>query len=142
MSAMTATPSSPSRISGGKIAAFVIWCLGVYMTNKFFEQMGFGGEYRVFLALAIQVVLTMGQGPVWAGRGNILSYSLLFFDALINFGGCLAFSTGLDRAGSVQAFTGSFFSWNGDFPVLFEAIVALFIASLIAGLPEYLWKRG
>ena len=142
MTTTSATSGGVRTISGSKLTSVMIWGVGCYMTHAFFTQMNFGGDYRLFLAVVIQVVLSIGQSPVWSGRGNILSWALLIADAVINFGGCMSFSAGLDKTGSVQALLGSFAGWTGDIPTFIEAFLALFIAAIVAGLPEYLWKRG
>lgn len=144
MTAMTAQSGGGSgvrSVSGAKVASAAIWVIGCYMTHEFFTQMNFGGQYRLALVIIIQLILTAGQSPVWYGRGSVISVALLVADALINFGGCLAFTSQLDQTGSIQAFQQSFVGRSGDIPGLVEAIVAACIAALVAGLPEYLWRR-
>jgi hypothetical protein len=92
------------------------------------------------MTVVLQLVLTLGQSPVWAGRGGMLSYVCLFIDATFNFGGVMSFMVNVDQMGSVQAMGATFFQWGGDLPLPLKGALALFLAAVIAGLPEYLWK--
>ena len=141
MTATAATARSHS-VPGHKIVSVLVWALGCFMTHQFFLQIRFGGEFTFLLAVVVQLVLTVAQGPVWAGRGNIISYTALALDALINFGGVLAFVSNIDQSGSFQAFTGSLIGWTGNLPFWFEGLAACFLSAIVAGAPEALWKRG
>ena len=136
------TMSRGPSVPGNRIVSVLVWGLGCYMTHQFFVQIRFGGEFTFLLAVIVQLVLTVAQGPVWAGRGNIVSYTALALDALVNFGGVLSFVANVDQSGSFQAFTGSLIGWTGNLPFWFEGLAACFLSAIVAGAPEALWKRG
>lgn len=111
------------------------------MTYAALDQISSFTPGALFMAtIIIQFVLTLGQSPVWTGRGNMLSYTCLLIDTVFNFGGCMAFMANVDQMGSVQSMGVTFFQWSGELPMPLKGVLALFIAAVIAGLPEYLWK--
>lgn len=128
-------------VPGNKVGAAIIWITGAYMTREFLGQITPLESGALLLwAFVIQVVLTLGQSPVWRGRGDAISYTCLIADAVINFGGVMFFMANIDDSGSVQALSGAFFGSSGEWPLFVKGLLALFFAAIIAGLPEYLWK--
>lgn len=135
--------SGGSALPGYRIIAVVIWATGLFMTYNFFDQIVDLGAGGVILSAAVaQVILTWAQSPVWNGRGGLIGWVALFIDALINFGGIMFFVAGIDRAGSVVALAGSFGASEGEWPMWVKAIIAMALSAIVAGLPEYFWKRG
>lgn len=131
------------KIPGNKVAAGLIWGLGCFMTVAALSQAAppeMSQGVIVGLALGLQVVLTLGQSPVWAGRGGLISYVLLATDAIINFGGTMAVLANIDDVGSVQAMSATFIGYSGEWPMVVKGVLALFVSAVIAGLPEYLWS--
>jgi hypothetical protein len=131
------------NMPGNKIAAGLIWGLGCFMTIAALSQAAppeMSGGAIMALAIGLQVVLTLGQSPVWAGRGGLISYVLLGTDAIINFGGTMAVLANIDDVGSVQAMTATFVGYGGEWPMFVKGLLALFVSAVIAGLPEYLWS--
>jgi hypothetical protein len=128
-------------LPGGKIAGGVVWFLGVGMTYAAVDQMtAWDSGATIFFAIGLQIALTLGQTPVWAGRGDVFSYAALLTDSVINFGGVFAVLVNLDQMGSLQALT-SLVGFYGPWPMWVKGVVALAVSALVAGLPEYLWKR-
>jgi hypothetical protein len=131
-----------ATLPGYRIIAGVIWATGLFMTFNFFDQITELGVGQTLLAAMVcQVILTWGQSPVWSGRGGLIGWVALSLDALINFGGIMFFVANIDQAGSVIALAGSF-GVSGEWPMLVKAIIALVLSAIVAGLPEYFWKRG
>lgn len=128
-------------VPGNKVGAGVIWVVGAVMTYQFFDQIteATGGGV-LMVAVVCQLVLTLAQGPVWRGRGGAISYAALFVDAVINFGGVMFYLANIDQAGSVQAIMSSFLGMSGEMPMIVKATLALIVAAIVAGLPEFLWK--
>lgn len=125
---------------GTKIGAVVIWLIGTVMTYAALDQMtDWEGGKTLMAAVALQVVLTVGQSPVWRGRGGVISYVMLAVDAVINFGGTMAILANIDQMGSVQAITATFLDYSGDWPGWLKGLLALVAAAFVAGLPEFLW---
>lgn len=128
-------------VPGNKVGASIIWGLGTYMTYAALDQMSDQSAGTVFmLAIGLQVVLTLGQSPVWKGRGNAIGYTCLALDALFNFGGVMSFVVDFDQVGSVQALAATFFETSSAMPMPLKGLLGLFLSAIIAGLPEYLWK--
>ena len=129
-------------IPGKKIAAAIIWFIGLSMTAVVVTELapGVSSATAFGAGVALQLVLTLVQSRVWAGRGDLFGYVALFIDALINFGGVMAIMVNVDRVGSVQAFTASTIGYAGAWPDPLKALLALAVACAIAGLPERLWK--
>jgi len=131
------------NMPGGKIAAGLIWFVGLSMTAVAVNEMsGWPAAQSFGAAIVLQVILTLTQSKVWAGRGGIFSYTALFIDAVINFGGVMALLANIDDVGSVQAMSATFAGYSGDWPMWFKGVLAFAASALIAGLPEYLWKEG
>jgi hypothetical protein len=129
--------------SAPKAAALVIWILGLGMTYAAINQMTTMNSFMAaLLAVSVQLALTVGQGPVWAGRGGVFAYSLLVIDAIINFGGVMAIFVNVDQVGSVQALQATFIGTSSMWPMWVKGIVALVISAGVAGLPEYFWSLG
>jgi len=129
------------NITGNKVAAGILWAIGCVMTYAALDQMTDWNPGTLFgLTLALQWGLTAGQSPVWRGRGDAISYTLLAVDAVINFGGTMAILVNIDQMGSVQALTATFADYQGAWPMWLKGIVALVAAAIVAGLPEFLWK--
>jgi|GEM_PF-7128192 len=128
-------------VPGNKVAASIIWGIGCIMTYAALDQMTDWSPGALFgLTLALQIILTVGQSPVWSGRGSMISYALLVVDAVINFGGTMAILVNVDQMGSVMALTATFADYQGAWPMWLKGIVALVAAAIVAGLPEFLWK--
>jgi hypothetical protein len=135
--------SGGGTLPGYRIIAGVIWATGLFMTYNFLDQITeLGAGQTVIAAVVCQVILTWGQSPVWNGRGGLIGWVALSLDALINFGGIMFFVANIDQAGSVIALAGSFGADGGDWPMWVKAIIALVLSAIVAGLPEYFWKRG
>jgi hypothetical protein len=129
-------------LPGGKIAGSLVWLLGVGMTAAAVDQItDWDPGVSIAFAVGLQIALTIGQSPVWTGRGDVFSYAALIIDAIINFGGVLAVLVNIDQMGSIQAITATFLGYVGPWPNWIKGILALVVSALIAGLPEYLWKR-
>lgn len=139
---MSVQSSSFTRsVPGNRIGATAIWMVGAWMTYAALDVMsGWSGMQLLILTIILQIVFTLGQSPVWKGRGDIFGYTLLAADALFNFGGVMSFVVDIDKVGSVQAVAATFFSMDSAMPTMLKGVIALFIATIIAGLPEYLWK--
>jgi hypothetical protein len=128
-------------VPGNKIGAGIIWGLGTFMTYRALDQMSDWTNGTIFMiAIGLQIALTLGQSPVWRGRGHIIGYACLAIDAIFNFGGVLSFVINMDQMGSIHAMASTFFEMDSEMPGPMKGVIALFIAALIAGLPEYLWK--
>ena len=128
-------------VPGNKVGAAVIWVIGAYMTYEFFGQITpLAAGQLLLLTMAVQIVLTLGQSPVWRGRGSLISYALLAVDTVINFGGVMFFMANIDQAGSVQALSGALLGSSAPWPIFAKGLLALFFSAVIAGLPEFLWK--
>lgn len=128
-------------VPGNKLGATAIWGVGAWMTYAALDVMsGWSGMQLLLLTIILQVVFTLGQSPVWKGKGDVFGFTLLAADALFNFGGVMSFVIDLDKVGSVQAVAATFFSMDSAMPMLLKGVIALFISAVIAGLPEYLWK--
>lgn len=131
----------PRNVPGNKLAGAIIWVIGCVMTYAALDQMtAWGAGTLLVLSVLLQYVLTIGQSPVWRGRGDGISYALLVVDAVINFGGTMAVLANLDQMGSVQALGSTFAGYAGVWPTWLKGMVALVAAGLVAGLPEFLWK--
>lgn len=129
------------QVPGNKVGAGIIWIVGCVMTYAAIDQATpWPAGWVLVAAVALQVVLTVGQSPVWAGRGSLISFTLLALDTIINFGGTMAIFANLDDVGSVQALTATFGGFSGEWPMWIKGCVALFFAAVVAGLPEFLWK--
>lgn len=132
---------SKANLSPTKISAGVIWTIGLIMTFAALDQaVEWNGAQVLGASILIQIALTFGQSPVWRGRGDIFSYTLLITDAVINFGGTMAIMVNIDDVGSVQAISATFANYNGEWPIWIKGLIALVAAAFVAGLPEYLWK--
>src|SRR5688500_12945520 len=121
-----ATQSLPTRheVPGNKIGAAVIWLTGAYMTYAAFDQMTPWSPGSLFLMTAVtQIILTLGQSPVWRGRGGLIAYTCLLVDAVINFGGVMSFMVNVDAMGSVQSLGSTFFGWSGDLPLPMKGVL-------------------
>lgn len=128
-------------VPGNKLGGFAIWIVGAWMTYAALDVMsGWSGLQLLLLTIVLQIVFTLGQSPVWKGRGSVFGYALLAADTLFNFGGVMAFIVDIDKVGSVQAMAATFLQMDSTMPLLLKGVIALFISALIAGLPEYLWK--
>jgi len=128
-------------VPGNKVAASIIWGIGCIMTYAALDQMTDWNPGALFgLTLALQIILTVGQSPVWSGRGSMISYALLVVDAVINFGGTMAILVNIDQMGSAMALTATFTGWQGIWPMWIKGVLALVAAAIVAGLPEFLWK--
>jgi hypothetical protein len=139
--AMAIEGKAARNVPGNKVGAGIIWTAGAVMTYQFFDQItSVEGPGILLVAIVCQLVLTLAQGPVWRGRGGAIGYTALFIDAVINFGGVMFYLANIDQAGSVQAIMSSFFGMSGELPMIVKAVLALAIAAIVAGLPEYLWK--
>lgn len=142
---MTTIASSAPRgkVSANKLAGFVIWAIGCWMTYAFLDQVtDWGGATSLFAAVAGQFLLTKGQSPVWRGDFSVIPVAFLAADAVINFGGCMAVLANIDQAGSVKALAATFVAYEGTWPMPVKGVLALFVASIVAGTPEYFWNRG
>jgi hypothetical protein len=129
------------RVPGNRAASAVIWGVGLVMTYAALDQATAWSAAAVAgVAVALQAVLTLGQSPVWRGRGGLISYALLALDTVINFGGVMAIMANIDDVGSVQALTATFGGWQGEWPAALKGALALLAAAVVAGLPEFLWK--
>lgn len=138
---------SPNYLT--KVSAIIIWMIGVLLTFNFLLQVviGLNTISILVLAIALQIVLTVAQSPIWMNRFPGMNISFRFFsvaclciDALINFGGVLDIISRIDQAGSVQAIAVTFFGYAGVWPMWLKGIIAAFVSFVLAGLPEYLWK--
>ena len=129
-------------LPGKKIAAAIIWFVGLGMTAVVVGELApdVSAAMAFGAAVVMQLLLTLVQSRVWAGRGDLFGYVALFVDSLINFGGVMAVMTNIDNVGSVQAFTASTVGYAGDWPDPLKALLALAASAAIAGLPERLWK--
>jgi hypothetical protein len=131
-----------------KIVAIVVWLFGTIMTFNFMNQTTSGSWEFIQLAaisFGIQLVLTLGQSPIWTGSTktwqiSAMSLFCLVSDVLINFGGALSVMAQVDASGSIQAFSSTFFGTSADFPMWVKGMLALIVSIAIAGLPEYLWR--
>ena len=134
------------NIPANKIAAGIIWCLGLIMTTAAMGQMmpWQNGLILFGLAVGLQITLTVGQAPVWEGRGSLFAYALLGIDTVVNFGGTMAVLVNVDQVGSVQALQATFLGGAGAWPMWAKGGLSLVVSAGIAGLPEYFWnlKRG
>jgi len=138
---MSAQSISVRSVPGNKLGGFAIWIVGAWMTYSALDVMsGWSGMQLLLLTIILQIVFTLGQSPVWKGKGGIFGYALLAADTLFNFGGVMSFVVSIDQVGSVQAMAATFFSMDSAMPVVLKGFIALFISAIIAGLPEYLWK--
>jgi hypothetical protein len=139
--AVTEKRVSARDVPGNKIGSAIIWGLGTFMTYAALDQMSDWSRGSLFmLAIGIQIVLTLGQSPIWKGRGNAIGYTCLAVDSMFNFGGVMAFMVNIDQVGSVRAMAATFFEMDSGMPMPLKGLIALFFAAIIAGLPEYLWK--
>jgi hypothetical protein len=130
-------------LPGAKIAAVLVWLTGLSMTAVAVYEMTFWPQSQTFFAaIVLQLALTLIQSDVWIGRGGIFPYSALAIDTTINFGGVMALLANVDNVGSVQAITATFLGYQGDWPMIVKGALALAASALIAGLPEFLWKKG
>jgi hypothetical protein len=128
---------------GRRIAATVVWLLGAYMTAVVITEMTGASGFAVIMGgAAFQLVLTFTQSRVWVGKGDLISYTALLIDAIVNFGGVFSIVVNIDKVGSVQALTITITGYSGDWPMWAKALVALGISAIIAGLPEKLWKEA
>lgn len=134
------------NLPANRVAAGIIWCLGLVMTTAALGQMTplLNGLILFGLAVGLQIALTVGQTPVWEGRGSLFAYVLLGIDTVINFGGTMAMLVNVDQVGSVQALQATFLGGAGAWPMWAKGVLALMVSAGIAGLPEYFWniKRG
>lgn len=133
--------AAAGSVPGNKVGSAIIWTVGAVMTYAAFDQISGWSPGTLFIMTVVaQVILTLGQSPVWRGRGNLMSYTCLVVDAVINFGGVMAFMVNVDQMGSVQSLGATFFGWAGELPLPLKGGLALFFAAVIAGLPEFLWR--
>lgn len=133
-----------------RIMAIVVWLFGATLTYSFLDQ-ATSDQLELIpliaLSLGTQIVLTLGQSPIWTSRNGkptpqfiFMSMFCLITDVIINFGGAIDVAAQLDMVNSVQDISATFFGATPSWPTWVSGIIALIISIAIAGLPEYLYN--
>jgi len=133
-----------------KLMAIVVWLFGAMLTYVFLGEAA--GDMLDFvplvaLSLGTQIVLTLGQSPIWVSRAGkntpqivFMSTFCLVLDVIINFGGAIDVTSKLQVVDSVRDIFATFFGTTPSWPTWVSGIIALIVSAAIAGLPEYLYN--
>jgi hypothetical protein len=123
-----------------KVAAGLIWLIGLWTTEAFIRQIGFA-DSTWLIAICVQAGLTGAQSAFWNHRATILAAIAVTIDTLINFGGLYPYLFNIPG-------TDTYLQLQRAFPLLVPAtppvwligVIALIICAAIAGLPELIWR--
>lgn len=131
-----------------RIAAIVIWLLGVGATHQLLMGLGIAPRVAwttplfwvgVGVAFAVQLLLTVLERPVLIGNPNGISLVVLGVDTLINAGGVFPFAMRIGATPTAQAI-----ATVAEQPSVVSPVVA-FAVSVVAGFilaatPEAAWR--
>lgn len=126
-----------------RIAAVLIWCLGVGTTYACISILLSGIIWYVALATAaaVQAVLTLVESPAINLRPDLPSVIALVFDILLNVGGLFFPLMRLGETGIGQAIATAF-----NVPAAMGGLTTFVLAALIgfvlSAAPEKIWSRG
>ena len=148
MSDVRSTPYTATRsqrmppLNGNKIAAIVVWIIGVGSTwlgiKVFLDNPPW---YVPFIAALIaQFVLTWGEKAIWRGRASIAGIAALVIDIGLNAGGIYPYALRLGETPTAQMIVSVFGGGRQNAPRS-DMIAAVILGFIIAALPEELWMR-
>lgn len=125
---------------GSKAVALLAWSVGVWTTYLFLKVLTEGAEWTLWGALVLQLILTVGESPLWRGKGRWWHFVVLLFDATTNVGGFYVYVMRLDKTDSWDAFNAGLGTVGGLHP-LAGLLVSLVLGVLTAAAPEFLWRQ-
>lgn len=140
--------SYATRPTANSTAAIVIWLAGAAATKTFLEELGIVGQWTAvlagLLALVLQAMLTLLQGPVWHSSlrtqpvRTLFAFGALVIDTALNTGGCWYWLQNLGNTTFWQAIAISTNTPTGPAPLTILGLSLLIGLAISAG-PEALY---
>lgn len=129
-------------MSGNRIAACIMWLLGVVATSLLFRTFLVNAPWFVpaLAALVMQALLTWFERPVWRGKASSIGIAGLIIDVLLNAGGIYPYARRLGETPMGQMIADVLNS-NAIVGPIGATIVSVLVGFLIAAAPEELWNR-
>jgi hypothetical protein len=135
------TPWYNRLSTANKVAAIIIWLVGAVATMTNLQAMGMIPLNAKIGAFAAQAVFTIVEIYLWRGiEFHWAAIVVTFIDAFFNFGGVYPYASMLDKTPSWKAANDAM-GTNQSLPLFIMTVCAIIISLLIAGAPEWLWRR-
>jgi len=130
----------PSLFTGPRLAAMIVWLVGVSATATALVGMGVKiGATATISAMALQLVFTVIERPLWRGsKYGFIGFACIGFDAWFNFGGVWPFAKNIDKTPS-WAYSVEALNMQSAPPDAIRVGFALIVSIAIAGAVEWLW---
>lgn len=122
-------------------AAICVWLAGAYTTSLALEEMGVKGVAAYLLGIALQLVFTRVEAPLWSTRSiAFIPVAVTAIDIAFNFGGAWPITKNIDQTSMWSSFTEAL-EMGKAAPALSKVVFTLITATATAAGPEWLWNQ-
>lgn len=141
--ATQAATSLRGMLTGNRIAAIIVWFVGVWTTGMALQEMGIPADEVFLKAGALQLILTIGQRPLWRhSRFAFVGIVFVGVDVFFNFGGIWPFAQNIDKTTAWAAFVAAFYGTQVTALAWARAGFGLIVSLAIAAGVEWLWYEA
>lgn len=127
-------------INGRKVGAALAQVLSFVTTWMCIHALGFDGVVGFFIALGLEFLLLAAKFSFLNGRGEVMGFSAVLIDTVLNAGGMYPYIANIDRTPAWAMFTQAL-QLEGTARPLAVLIFSLAFGFLLSAIPTWLWRE-